>query len=338
VNTLAFAPHPFLKNPHLMTLYPRFMPRPGLLREVPIEARLFTVAPESLILGYCHWQHDRRNRPTVILVHGLEGCSESHYMRGIAGKAWQAGLNVVRLNQRNCGGTEHLTPTLYNNGMSGDIRAVLNELAAKDGLEAIWLGGYSMGGNLMLRAAGELGGAQPALKGVVAVCPNIDPATCTAALIEPGNWLYNRHFVRRLKARLTRKAALFPGKYDLSHLATIRTLLDFDEAYTAPAGGYRSAADYYEQTGARHVLGVIAVPTLIITAQDDPFIPYWIFDVPALQKNPHIRLAAPTHGGHCGFIQQRMPGEDRYWAENRLLDFVTAATSVLRPARCCPPT
>ena len=121
---------------------------------------------------------------------------------------------------------------------------------------------------------------------------------------------------------MTRKAALFPGKYDLSHLATIRTLLDFDEAYTAPAGGYRSAADYYEQTGARHVLGAIARPTLIITAQDDPFIPYWIFDVPALHKNPHIRLVAPTHGGHCGFIQRRMPGEDRYWAENRLVAFV----------------
>jgi uncharacterized protein len=328
-----FVPHPLLKNPHLMTLCPRFMPRPRLLRDVPTEARLFTVAPESQILGYCHWQHDRRNRPALILVHGLEGCSESHYMRGIAGKAWQAGCNVVRLNQRNCGGTEHLTPTLYNNGMSGDVRAVLNELATKDGLEAVCLGGYSMGGNLVLLAAGQVGNTQPALQGVVAVCPNIDPATCTASLIEPRNRLYNRHFVRRLKARFKRKLALFPGKYDPSFLATIRTLLDFDEAYTAPDGGYGSAADYYEQTGARHVLGAIAVPTLIITAQDDPFIPYRIFDVPALHKNPHIRVIAPTHGGHCGFIQRRVPDEDRYWAENRLVDFVREATSALHPAQ-----
>lgn len=322
-----FVPHPFLKNPHLMTLYPRFMPRPGVLRDVPTEARLFTVAPESQILGYCHWQHDRRNRPTLILVHGLEGCSESHYMRGIAGKAWQAGLNVVRLNQRNCGETEHLAPTLYNNGMSGDVRAVLDELATKDGLEAIWLGGYSMGGNLVLRAAGEVGHTQPALKGVVAVCPNIDPATCTAAIIQPRNWLYNRHFVRSLKARLRLKAMLFPGKYDLSRLRAIHTLLDFDEAYTAPDGGFQSAADYYERTGARHMLGDIAVPALIITAQDDPFIPYWIFDAPALQKNPHIRLIAPTHGGHCGFIQRFNDGEDRYWAENRLIDFIADASA-----------
>jgi predicted alpha/beta-fold hydrolase len=333
MNNFAFIPHPFLKNSHLMTLCPRFMPRPRLLRDVPAEGRLFTVAPESQILGYCHWQHDRRNRPTLILVHGLEGCSESHYMRGIAGKAWHAGLNVVRLNQRNCGRTEHLTPTLYNNGMSGDVRAVLNELATKDGLRSIWLGGYSMGGNLVLLAAGQVGKTQPALKGVVAVCPNIDPATCTAALMEPRNWPYNRYFVRRLKARFKRKLALFPGKYDPSSLATIRTLLDFDEAYTAPNGGYRSAANYYELTGARHVLGAIAVPTLIIAAQDDPFIPYRIFAVPPLQKNPHIRLVAPAHGGHCGFIQQRVPDEDRYWAENRLLDFVRDATSALRPAQ-----
>jgi hypothetical protein len=125
---------------------------------------------------------------------------------------------------------------------------------------------------------------------------------------------------------LRRKAALFPGKYDLSRLPAIRTLLDFDEAYTAPDGGYQNAADYYERAGARHVLGAIAVPTLIMTAQDDPFIPYRIFDVPALRQNPRIRFLAPQHGGHCVFIQRATPDEDRYWAENRLIDFI-AATS-----------
>jgi len=324
VSNRAFVPHPFLKNPHLMTLFPRFWSRRGLPSDIPVEARLFRVAPESQLLGYCHWQPDPKRHPTLIFVHGLEGCSESHYMLGIAAKGWRAGLNVVRLNQRNCGGTEHLTPTLYNNGMSGDIRAVLGELAANNGLDSIWLGGYSMGGNLVLRAAGELGGSNRALKGIVAVCPNIDPAACTAALIQPRNWIYNVHFVQSLKARLRRKAALFPGKFDLAPLAGIRTLLDFDEAYTAPDGGYRNAADYYERAGSRHVLGTIAVPTLILTAQDDPFIPHWIFDTPAIRKNSWIRFEAPAHGGHCGFIQRATPGEDRYWAENRLVDFITS--------------
>lgn len=309
-----------------MTLFPRFWSRPGTMSGIPIEARLFAVAPESQILGYCHWQSDPKRHPTLIFIHGLEGCSESHYMLGIAGKAWRRGFNVVRLNQRNCGGTEHLTPTLYNNGMSGDIRAVLEELTTRDGLGSIWLGGYSMGGNLMLRAAGELGGSNRALQGVVAVCPNIDPAACTDALIQPRNWIYNVHFVQSLKARVKRKAALFPGKFDLAPLAGIRTLLDFDEAYTAPDGGYRNAADYYEQAGSRHVLGSIAVPTLILTAQDDPFIPYRIFEWPALRTNSRIRFEAPAQGGHCGFIQRLNGGEDRYWAENRLIEFITAAS------------
>ncbi len=248
-------------------------------------------------------------------------------MLGIAYKAWRAGFNAIRLNQRNCGGSEHLTPTLYHNGLSGDVRSVVDELFTRDGLDAVWLGGYSMGGNLVLKAAGELGSTHHALKGIVAVCPNIDPAVCTDALIQPRNWIYNRHFVQSLKARLRRKAAFFPGKYDLSRLPAIRTLLDFDEAYTAPDGGYRNADDYYEQAGARHVLGNIAVPTLIITAQDDPFIPYRIFDVPALRQNPRIRFFAPAHGGHCGFVQRATLGEDRYWAENRLVEFVAQQSS-----------
>ena len=321
----AFVPHPLLRNPHLMTLFPRFWSRPGLPSDIPVEARLFAIHPGSQLLAYCHWQSAPTRCPTLILVHGLEGCSESHYMLGMADKAWRRGFNVVRLNQRNCGGTEHLTPTLYNNGMSGDVRAVFGELATHDGLDSIWLGGYSMGGNLVLKAAGELGGSSPALKGVVAVCPNIDPAACTAALIQPRNWIYNLHFVRSLKARLRKKAVLFPGRFDPAPLAGIRTLLDFDEAYTAPDGGYRNAADYYEQAGSRHVLGSIAMPTLILTAQDDPFIPYRIFDTPTIRRNPQIRFEAPAHGGHCGFIQRSSVGEDRYWAENRLLRFITAA-------------
>ena len=278
-----FVPRAFLRNPHAMTLFPRYWPRPGLLSGIPTEARLFAVAQETRILGDCHWQPEPQRHPAVILVHGLEGCSTSHYMKGIAGKAWRSGLNVVRLNQRNCGGTEHLAPTLYHNGLRGDIRAVAADLSTRDGIEAVWLVGYSMGGNLVLRMAGEVGGAWRTLKGVVAVCPNIDPEACVTAIEQRRNWIYHRHFVRRLKARLRRKAHLFPGQFDLSRLAGLRTLREFDEAYTAPDGGYASAADYYERSGARYLLDAIAVPTLIITAQDDPFIPYHTFEDQALQ-------------------------------------------------------
>jgi hypothetical protein len=247
-------------------------------------------------------------------------------MRGLADKSWRAGLNVIRLNQRNCGGTEHLTPTLYHCGLSQDLRAVLDALWADVGLPAIWVIGYSMGGNLVLKMAGEAGSSLPALQGTLAVCPNIDPAACVIELERATNWIYQRHFLKRLKARIRRKAALFPGKYDVSRLEEIRTLRQFDDRFTAPDGGFADASDYYERAGARHVLGAIDVPTLILTAQDDPFIPYHMFDHDGIKANPAIRLWAPKQGGHCGFIQRPRPKEDSYWAENRLVEWVVMAS------------
>lgn len=319
----AFFPPAILRNPHLMTLLPRYWFRGKLLKGMPIESRLFPTAQDTQLLGFCHWQPNRMDCRTVVLLHGLEGCSESHYMHGIASKAYRVGMNVIRMNQRNCGGTEHLTPTLYNSGLGHDYRMVVDELADKDGLSCIWLVGYSMGGNLVLRAAGEAGSMQRALAGTIAVCPNIDPAQCVDALERPGNWIYHRHFLTSLKARMRRKVSLFPGRWDLTGLDRIRTLREFDDRYTARDGGYRNGADYYDRAGARHVMGTITVPTTIITAQDDPFIPYAMFALPVIQKNPMIRFVAPRYGGHCGFMQLRRMEEDRYWVENRIVDVMT---------------
>ncbi len=318
----SFQPPPALRNAHLMTLVPRYVPRDTSLAGLPQESRLFPVEPGARLLGFCHWQDDRQASPTVVLVHGLEGCSESRYMRGIAAKAYRAGFNVIRMNQRTCGGTEHLSPTLYNSGLSGDYRAILHDLAHRDGFSHIWLVGYSMGGNLVLKAGGELGQTEPALAGIAAVCPNINPIVCAQALEEPRNFIYHRHFLMRLKSRLRRKAVLQPGKWDLAQLDQITTISEFDDRYTAHDGGYRDGADYYDRAGARHVLDTMAVPTLIITAQDDPFIPYSMFTTPKIQTNPRIRVVAPRHGGHCGFFHWSRNGEDPYWAENRILDFL----------------
>ena len=321
-----FAPATCLRNPHFMTLFPLCWPRRALLAGVPTESRLFTTELHTQLLGFCHWQPHRTACRTVVLVHGLEGCSESHYMRGIAAKAYRAGFNVVRMNQRTCGGTEHLTPTLYNSGLSQDYRTVVHELARVDKLDQIWLVGYSMGGNLVLKAAGEAGSSEAALAGTIAVCPTIDPPRCVEALEQPRNWVYHRRFVVKLKARLRRKAALFPGKWDLKELDGITRLREFDDRYTAPDGGYASEADYYNRTGAHHVLGSIAVPALILTAQDDPFIPYSMFTGPLIQRHPRIRMIAPRHGGHCGFYHRAQSGEDPYWAENRIMDFLQGRT------------
>ena len=244
--------------------------------------------------GDCHWQEEPRKHPTLVLLHGLEGSSESGYMKGCAEKASAAGFNVVRLNQRNCGGTERLTPTLYHSGRSGDFRAVLLELVERDRLPAIFFAGYSMGGNLVLKMAGELGESAPEeLRGIVAVAPCLDLAACADALGEPRNFVYNRHFVWKLKARMRRKARMFAGLYSLDGMGRIGSVRDFDETITARFCGFEGADDYYARSSAMHVLAAIRRPTLILTAQDDPFVPFSTFEREAIRENPNIRLVAP---------------------------------------------
>jgi uncharacterized protein len=303
-----------------MTIAAAFWPRkfPKLPASSP---RFFAVERGTLVRADCHWQDDPRMHPTLVVLHGLEGSSDSGYMRGCAEKATVAGFNVVRLNQRNCGGTEHLTPTLYHSGRSGDLRAVVLELIERDRLPEIFFAGYSMGGNLVLKMAGEFGGAAPKeLRGVAAVAPCFDLAACADALGEARNFVYNAHFVRRLKTRMRRKARLFAGLYSLNGLDRVSSVRDFDETITARFCGFTGADDYYAQSSAMHVLAAIRIPTLILTAQDDPFVPFATFEREAIRENPNIRMVAPLHGGHCGFISEE-GGEERFWSEARVVEF-----------------
>jgi predicted alpha/beta-fold hydrolase len=285
------------------------------------EDRLFQVDPESRILGHCHWQPGKdKGIPLLALVHGLEGSSDSNYMQGIAEKAWQRGFHVVRLNQRNCGGTELLTPTLYNSGMSSDYRTILEELAG-EGFTKIFFAGYSMGGNLVTKMAGEFGENVPsAMRGVAAACPALNLASCADALERADNYFYQRHFVAGLMSRYAKKARLFPQRYSSNGLGRIRTVREFDDAITAPNFGYRDAEEYYQAAGAQRVIDKIRFPYLLITAQDDPFVPYHAIRATGAEQNPHITFTAPKHGGHCAFISNQ-PGAQRFWAESRIVDF-----------------
>jgi uncharacterized protein len=303
-----------------MTIASAFVPRRFDIP--PAELRLFQVDPESRLLAHCHWQPGKRlNVPVVVVVHGLEGSSDSNYVRGIAEKAFHRGFHVLRMNQRNCGGTEALTPTLYNSGMSADYRTVFEELSSADGFEQIFFAGYSMGGNLVTKMAGEFGAAVPkALRGVCVVCPALDLAACADALERVDNYLYQRRFVKGLMSRYTRKQKMFPERYRLDGLGPVRTVRQFDDVITAPQFGYRDAQDYYDNVGAKRVAAQIRVPTLLITAQDDPFVPYTSFLAAKINENPAIRFVAPQHGGHCGFIS-KYSGSERFWAEQRIVEF-----------------
>jgi len=281
--------------------------------------------PGTQVRGDCHWQETPREHPTLVLLHGLEGSSDSAYMLGTAEKAWRAGFNVVRLNQRNCGGTEHLSLTLYHSGLSGDIRAVVLELIERDRLPEIFAAGFSMGGNLVLKMAGEFGDAAPAeIRGFVAVAPAFDLAACADALDEPRNFVYEMHFVRRLKERMRRKARLFPERFPVNGMGAIRSVRDFDDAITARFCGFAGAADYYARSSARRLLANIRRPTLILTAANDPFVPVATFADEALHANPNITLIAPAHGGHCAFISNE-GGDERFWVEARIVEFCDGA-------------
>jgi predicted alpha/beta-fold hydrolase len=315
-----FEPHPLLRNADLMTIAASLWRRRFPHLE-PAEDRLFEVEPGTRILARCHWHAEPKRHPTLVLIHGLEGSSDSGYMLGSAEKAIHRGFNVVRMNQRNCGGTEQLTPTLYNSGLSGDVGAVVRELIERDGLPAVCAGGFSMGGNLVLKMAGELGDAAPAqLRAVVAVCPSLELAACAAAIGKPRNWLYEQYFVIGLKRRMRRKAQLFPQRYPLDGLEQVGSIWEFDDVITAPHCGFRDAADYYARSSASRVIAQIRVPSLIVAAQDDPMVPYEGFLTPALRTNAKITVVAPQHGGHCAFVS-REGGEERFWAEARLVEF-----------------
>jgi hypothetical protein len=307
-----------------MTLYAWARPRrfPQL---PPPTARYFDVAPDARVLAHCHWQASRTTQPTLLLLHGLEGSSSAHYMEGMADKAWALGCNVVRLNQRNCGGTEHLSRGLYHSGLTQDPRMVLEELRDRDGLAAFGIAGYSLGGNVALKLAGELGVEElSAVKAFAAVSPVIELDACMRAIERRENRVYEWNFCRNLQARMRRKARAFPDGFDLTGLWKVWSIRAFDDRYTAPHHGFDGASDYYHRASATRIIDRIARPTLIISAHDDPFVPPRIFDVPALVDNPHIERRIARHGGHCAFVGEPN-GYDGYWAEKTAIEFLATA-------------
>lgn len=315
-----YAPLPRWSGGHKMTVYawarPRRFPDLPAARE-----RYFDVAPDARVLAHCHWQATPRDHPTLIVLHGLEGSSEAHYMRGVAAKAWARGFNVVRLNQRNCGGTEHLSRGLYHSGLTVDPLFVLRELIERDGLDRLVIAGYSLGGNLALKLAGELGrAAPPELKAVCGVSPVIELESCVRAIERRHNVVYQLNFVRNLRARMRRKARAFPRDWDLAPLRRIWTIRAFDELYTAPHHGFAGASDYYHRASAMRVIDRIAIPALILAAEDDPFVPSEPFRDPRVTQNPHITTIVTSHGGHCGFVSAPN-GYDGYWAERMVVEF-----------------
>jgi len=315
-----FAPRRFLRGGHLQTLAGFFLTRN--IHLPPPEERFVEVAPGVKTLCHCHWQPHRRTALTLILVHGLEGSSDSGYMIGVAQKGLAAGMNVIRVNQRNCGGTDHLAPTLYNSSLSGDVVAVAQNVIEHDRISRFALAGFSMGGNLVLKTAGEWGSeAPPEFRAVAAVCPAIDLAASADALHFPSNRIYEEYFMLKLRRRFRGKAKLFPTHFDPSRLRGVKTLRDFDDKITAFYCGFTGAVDYYARASASNSVDRIAVPGLILHAATDPFIHLIPETRRKIAANPNLTFIEAPDGGHCSFLADAN-GYDGRWAEQQIVGFL----------------
>jgi predicted alpha/beta-fold hydrolase len=332
-----FTPRRWLHGGHVQTLASFLIQRRF---HVPApEERLIEVAPGVKVLCHCHWQADRARALTVIIVHGLEGSSESQYMLGITEKALAAGMNAIRYNQRNCGGTDALAPVLYHSGLSNDVAAVAREVITRDGVSRLALVGFSMGGNIVLKLAGEWGTQEPPqFRAVAACCPAIDLSTSSDTLHKPANRIYEKYFLWALRRRMLQKARLFPEHFDAGRLRGIRSLREFDDKVTAYYCGFTGVDDYYDRASAAHVIERIAVPALVLYAANDPFIRITAETRRKISSNPNITFVETADGGHCAFVgairrSSSRSGDgagngddgcynDGYWAEHEIVNFL----------------
>jgi predicted alpha/beta-fold hydrolase len=319
-----FRPRRFLSGGHVQTIASFLMRRRFSLGKS--EERLVEVEPGIHVLCHCHWQKERHSALTITVVHGLEGSAESQYMMGIAEKGLSAGMNVVLMNQRTCGGTDHLAPTLYHSGRSADVMAVAQHFLEKDCLPQFALCGFSMGGNLVLKAAGEWGIQGPReFRAAAAVCPAVDLAASADALHAPVNRLYEQYFLWKLKTHMRDKARCFTGHYDLSRMRGIRSLREWDDKITAHYCRFESASDYYARSAAANVIDRISVPTYILNARNDPFIRILPETRRKIAANPNITFIETDDGGHCSFIGEPN-GYDGHFAERAVVDFFASLT------------
>jgi uncharacterized protein len=283
----------------------------------PVESVVYQTEPDVRVLI-----HSQRPTGTpkgeLILVHGLEGSSASGYARSMVHAALQRGWATHRFNMRGCGGADELALSGYHAGQTSDLLAFLRERRRASSLP-LFVIGFSLGGNVTLKLAGELGdGARELLTGVCAVSTPIDLAASVAALGRRQNFIYQGRFLDRLKDRIRRKNRQAPDVYTLEHLPKIKSIQDFDDHYTARLFGFGTAANYFRTQSSNQFLERIRVPTLLVQSKDGPLVPFAIFDHPAIGANPYLALLAVEHGGHLGFLAR---GKPRFWLDQTVLDW-----------------
>jgi len=310
---------PLFRNPHLSTLAGNFWRRAIKEARFPTRASVYETDPGTSVVVH-------ENRPAglvkaeVILVHGLEGSSRSGYMVSLAQALCENGFAAHRMNMRGCGDGDGLTDTLYHSGLTADALTVLRRIR-HGSLAPLFLAGFSLGGNLTLKLAGELGaGAAGLVNGFIAVSTPIDLSECVCRIDARENVVYQQRFVISLRNRYRRRHLADPGRFPIDGLNRVHTIYGFDDHFTAPHFGFGTAANYYGTQSALNFVAGIRTPTLVVQAINDPMIPFDLFSDPRLAGNPAIRLLTAAHGGHLGFISRRKP---RFWLDSVIIDWLT---------------
>ena len=308
---LAYTPAPWLPGPHLPTLWAalcRRAPSPDLSVE-----RLELTDGDFLDLA---WTRDNGG-PCVLVLHGLEGSARSPYVRAMLSALEAGGYRGVLMHFRGCSGEPNRLPRSYHSGDTGDAAAVVAHLTTRLGQPPYAAIGYSLGGNVLLKWLGELGPACP-FTTAVAVSVPFDLAACADRLAQGASRLYQRHLLRSMQARFTAKFGSGGNPLGIADITTLDSFWRFDDAVTAALHGFRDVHDYYARSSSRPFLKAIAVPTLIVHAADDPFVPQRAIPAPS-ELAPLVDLELAAHGGHVGFVTGALPGRARYWLEPRVI-------------------
>ncbi|WPJ97658.1 alpha/beta fold hydrolase [Coraliomargarita algicola] len=316
VNVSDYVPPFGFRNAHLQTVYPT------LFRRVPVVTvqRERIATPDGDFIDI-DWSARQSNKRLVVITHGLEGHSRSHYCQGMAAACQQAGWDVLAWNFRGCSGEPNHQLQSYHSGATGELQIVLEHIFANTAYEQLALIGFSLGGNLTLKYIGEHGTSiDPRISGAVTFSVPCDLASSAQRLEHWQNRIYMARFMRTLRQKVREKAQRFPDQLCLDGLATMRTFAEFDDKYTAPIHGFTDANDYWTQCSCRHLLDKIALPTLLVNALDDPFLTPACYPHQAAAINPKFTLETPPHGGHIGFVTFADRG--RYWSEKRAVAFL----------------
>ena len=309
-----YKPPFFIRGAHLETLYPHFFRK---VKQRAFEALTFSTPDQDFLEAD---YYNANNKTLVILSHGLEGDSRRDYMLGMTNLLLDNNYDVICWNYRGCGPTINKQPRLYHSGATDDLDVVVQEVI-KMGYKSIVLTGFSLGGNLTLKYCGERGEElDPRIKAAIAISTPLDLDAGCAHLSRPQNRLYSYRFISRLKLKTRKKHQQFPDIIKLDGIDKIKDLRTFDDRYTAPIHGFRDASDYYEKCSSINFVGQIQIPTLIINAKNDPFLPDQCYPYELLGKNPHIIFETPEHGGHVGFTQWNHNGA--HWSDMRALKFI----------------